>query len=64
MIEKKETRGGKRLGSGRPSLFEGEKKAINLMLMVDAIDLLTKKSEQAGISRSDLINKLIFDNLK
>ena len=61
---KKETRGGRREGAGRPSLFEGEKKAINLKLTIDAIDLLTEESEKTKVSRSDIVNKLIFENLK
>lgn len=60
----KSKRGGRREGAGRPSHFEGEKKTINLRLTVGAIDLLTKKSEETKVSRSDVINKLIFDNIK
>lgn len=56
--------GGAREGSGRPSRFEGEKKPINLKLTVEAIDILTEEANRSNVSRSDIVNKLIFDNLK
>ena len=64
MTDNKSKRGGRREGAGRPSLFEGEKKAVNLRLTVEAIELLTKESEETKVSRSDIVNKLIFDNIK
>ena len=63
-MTKEETRGGRRKCAGRPALFHGEKRAINLKLTVKAIDLLTQSAESASISRSDLINRLIYENLK
>ena len=58
-------RGGAREGAGRNSLYKGEKKTkITLSLTDAAINLLTDKSEKTGVSRSDIINKMIFDNLK
>ena len=64
MVDSKPKRGGAREGAGRPSRFEGEKKAVNLRLTTEAINLLTKKSEETKVSRSDIVNKLIFDNLR
>ena len=59
------TRGGAREGAGRNSLYKGEKKTkITLSLTNDAIDLLTRESEKTKISRSDIVNKLIFENIK
>ena len=65
MIDSKSKRGGAREGSGRPSLFAGqEKKKITLSLTSKVVEVLTEEAEERGISRSDLVNTLIVENIK
>ena len=65
MVDSKPKRGGAREGSGRPSLFAGqEKKKITLSLTSKVVEMLTEEAEERGISRSDLVNTLIVENIK
>ena len=56
--------GGARESAGRISLYKGEKKKMNLNLNTDAIALLTKAAKERGISRSDLVNEMIYSAFK
>ena len=56
--------GGARENAGRISLYKGEKKKMNLNLNTDAIALLTKAAKERGISRSDLVNEMIYSAFK
>ena len=52
--------GGEREGAGRCTLFKG-KRAINLKLTEEAIQILTAKAKEEGVSRSDFLNRLIIN---
>lgn len=61
---KKKDWGGARNGSGRSSLFKGEKKQkITLSLTYKAIERLNEESECTGYSRSDILNDLVITYL-
>ena len=58
------TWGGSRTNSGRNSMFKEKKKAINLTLTERAIEVLTKKAEKKGCSRSDYVSMLLLSDGK
>ena len=53
--------GGRRAGAGRNALYKN-KRAINLKLTEEAIEIITDKASAENISRSDYLNRLILDN--
>lgn len=58
---KKQTRGGKRAGSGRPKKFtKGKATTISLMIEVDLLQKIDQSAEEAGKSRSDLIRECLL----
>ena len=55
--------GGARDNAGADSMFKGSpKRKITLNLTEEVIDILTDKSKELKISRSDLINNLVLEN--
>lgn len=64
-MTQEKTWGGARKGAGRRSVYQGEQKTkITLSIADEALELLLRESQKTGISRSDIISKMIIDNLK
>ena len=53
-------RGGFRPGAGRKPL-EGERKSLTLRLPLDCIEILNERSKQEGVSRTEIVARLLRD---